>query len=87
MAEYFLYLCLYTSETLGESKAESKAESSKQAASDDPDGVEAFDSYAFASISHKDAFLVFRALCKLSMKGLNESAHNEVGDQMALQNR
>ena len=83
MAEYFLYLCLYTSETLGESKAES----SKQAASDDPDGVEAFDSYAFASIFHKDAFLVFRALCKLSMKGLNESAHNEVGDQMALQNR
>ena len=45
-------------------------------------------SMAFPSILHKDAFLIFRALCKLSMKGLHES--NESGstsDPIALQNK
>ena len=43
---------------------------------------------AFPSILHKDAFLIFRALCKLSMKGLHES--DDTGaptDPIALQNK
>lgn len=44
-------------------------------------------SVPFLSLAHKDAFLVFRALCKLSMKGLQEGGSSEIGDQRALQNR
>ena len=43
--------------------------------------------HLFPSTSHKDAFLVFRALCKLSMKGLNDDVNVDANDQIALQNR
>lgn len=42
--------------------------------------------HSFASILHKDAFLIFRALCKLSMKGLNDDS-NSPQDPIALQNK
>ena len=43
---------------------------------------------AFPSILHKDAFLIFRALCKLSMKGLHESDDSGTpSDPIALQNK
>lgn len=42
--------------------------------------------HSFASILHKDAFLLFRALCKLSMKGLNDDANSQQ-DPIALQNK
>ena len=50
-----------------------------------------FDSVAsvghiFPSIMHKDAFLLFRALCKLSMKGLQDDT-SVLADPMALQNK
>lgn len=38
----------------------------------------------FPSVYHKDAYLLFRALCKLSMKGLNEDGQPEA---IALQNK
>jgi len=42
----------------------------------------------FASVAHKDAFLLFRALCKLSMKGLHDDSHSGVqADAVALQNK
>ena len=41
---------------------------------------------SFPSIVHKDAFLIFRALCKLSMKGLNDDAGAQQ-DPIALQNK
>lgn len=41
---------------------------------------------AFSSHFHKDAFLIFRALCKLSMKGLEDDA-NSANDPIALQNK
>ena len=45
-------------------------------------------SMAFPSIMHKDAFLIFRALCKLSMKGLHESDESgSLSDPIALQNK
>ena len=42
--------------------------------------------HSFPSILHKDAFLLFRALCKLSMKGLNEDSNVPL-DPIALQNK
>jgi hypothetical protein len=48
---------------------------------------ESSESNSFPSIYHKDAFLVFRALCKLSLKGLNDNSTGELSDQIALQNR
>lgn len=42
--------------------------------------------HAFPSILHKDAFLLFRALCKLSMKGLHDEAGAQQ-DPIALQNK
>ena len=44
---------------------------------------------AFSSIYQKDAYLLFRALCKLSMKGLNEEASNShsSNDPIAMQNK
>lgn len=44
-------------------------------------------SEVFASIYHKDAYLLFRALCKLSMKGLSEDAQVAVNDSIMLQNK
>ena len=45
-------------------------------------------SMAFPSIMHKDAFLIFRALCKLSMKGLHETDESgSLSDPIALQNK
>eukprot|EP01038_Epipyxis_sp_PR26KG_P008429 gene8429-11403_t len=41
---------------------------------------------SFPSIYHKDSYLLFRALCKLSMKGLNEETSSS-NDQIALQNK
>jgi hypothetical protein len=42
----------------------------------------------FPSIAHKDAFLLFRALCKLSMKGLHENDElGSISDPIALQNK
>jgi len=42
--------------------------------------------HIFPSILHKDAFLLFRALCKLSMKGLQDESGSP-NDPMALQNK
>jgi brefeldin A-inhibited guanine nucleotide-exchange protein len=42
---------------------------------------------SFASIYHKDAYLLFRALCKLSMKGLSEDAQIALNDSIMLQNK
>jgi brefeldin A-inhibited guanine nucleotide-exchange protein len=43
---------------------------------------------AFLSVYHKDAYLLFRALCKLSMKGLNdEPSSGAQNDAIALQNK
>jgi brefeldin A-inhibited guanine nucleotide-exchange protein len=40
----------------------------------------------FVSIYHKDTFLLFRALCKLSMKGLHDDSGSQ-SDPIALQNK
>jgi hypothetical protein len=45
-------------------------------------------SSSFPSSYHKDAYLLFRALCKLSMKGLSEeSSNSQANDPIALQNK
>ncbi len=45
-------------------------------------------SVVFASVYHKDSYLLFRALCKLSMKGLNdEQSSGAQNDAIALQNK
>lgn len=42
----------------------------------------------FQSVYHKDCYLLFRALCKLSMKGLNDDSSNGAqNDAIALQNK
>jgi hypothetical protein len=43
----------------------------------------------FLTLNHKDAFLLFRALCKLSMKGLHDNAGDaaQSSDPIALQNK
>jgi brefeldin A-inhibited guanine nucleotide-exchange protein len=41
----------------------------------------------FSSVYHKDAYLLFRALCKLSMKGLSEDAQYGRDDAIPLQNK
>lgn len=41
----------------------------------------------FPSVFHKDSYLLFRALCKLSMKGLNEDSTGIENDPIALQNK
>lgn len=41
----------------------------------------------FPSVLHKDAFLIFRALCKLSMKGLQDETGGSHSDPIALQNK
>jgi brefeldin A-inhibited guanine nucleotide-exchange protein len=46
------------------------------------------DAAQFASVAHKDAFLLFRALCKLSMKGLHDDSNSGAQtDGVALQNK
>jgi hypothetical protein len=42
--------------------------------------------HVFPSILHKDAFLIFRALCKLSMKS-STSENGSTIDPLALQNK
>jgi brefeldin A-inhibited guanine nucleotide-exchange protein len=44
-------------------------------------------SMSFPSILHKDSFLIFRALCKLSMKGLHDESGSSQSDPIALQNK
>jgi hypothetical protein len=53
------------------------------------DSVAATIGHVFPSILHKDAFLLFRYLCKLSMKGLQEETDIGSGqiDNTALQNK
>ena len=41
----------------------------------------------FPSVYHKDAYLLFRALCKLSMKGLSEETQYAHSDAIPLQNK
>lgn len=41
----------------------------------------------FPSVYHKDAYLLFRALCKLSMKGLSEDSQWSQTDAIPLQNK
>jgi len=41
----------------------------------------------FPSILHKNAFLLFRALCKLSMKGLHDDSSGTQADAVAMQNK
>ncbi len=46
------------------------------------------DEQPFQSAAHLDAFFVFRALCKLAMKGLqDETGNGDANDVLALQNR
>lgn len=40
----------------------------------------------FPSIHHKDAFVLFRAICKLSMKGIHDEASSQ-SDPISLQNK
>ena len=56
-------------------------------ASDEKEDNDDGSNHLFPSTTHKDAFLVFRALCKLSMKGLNDDVNVDANDQIALQNR
>jgi hypothetical protein len=43
---------------------------------------------SFRSIHHKDAYLVFRALCKLSMKGVSDEVVSiATSDPIAVQNK
>lgn len=44
-------------------------------------------SLIFPSVYHKDAYLLFRALCKLSMKGLSEETQYAHSDAIPLQNK
>ena len=44
-------------------------------------------SLVFSSVYHKDAYLLFRALCKLSMKGLSEETQYAHTDAIPLQNK
>jgi brefeldin A-inhibited guanine nucleotide-exchange protein len=41
----------------------------------------------FPSVYHKDSYLLFRALCKLSMKGLSEDTQYSNSDAIPLQNK
>lgn len=41
----------------------------------------------FPTIFHKDAYLMFRALCKLSMKGLTDESQVAYSDSIVLQNK
>jgi brefeldin A-inhibited guanine nucleotide-exchange protein len=41
----------------------------------------------FVSVYQRDAYLLFRALCKLSMKGLNEDSSAALNDSVMLQNK
>jgi hypothetical protein len=43
-------------------------------------------SHNFISVYHKDAFLTFRAICKISMKGLHDDSGSQL-DPIALQNK
>jgi hypothetical protein len=52
---------------------------------DDDDGA-GTNAATFPSVFHKDTFLIFRALCKLSMKGLQDEG-NSPSDPIALQNK
>jgi brefeldin A-inhibited guanine nucleotide-exchange protein len=49
--------------------------------------VSASTAMQFSSVYHKDAYLLFRALCKLSMKGLSEDAQYGRDDAIPLQNK
>lgn len=43
---------------------------------------------SFKSVFHRDAFLAFRALCRLSMKGLHDESEDAVhSDSIALKNK
>lgn len=42
---------------------------------------------AFSTIYQKDAYLLFRALCKLSMKGLSDEGITATNDSILLQNK
>jgi hypothetical protein len=64
-------------EVVSTAAGDDSAESSKK----DPSSM------SFPSIMHKDAFLIFRALCKLSMKGLHDDAISESSDMIAMQNK
>lgn len=44
-------------------------------------------SLVFSSVYHKDAYLLFRALCKLSMKGLSDETQYAHSDAIPLQNK
>lgn len=41
----------------------------------------------FPSVYQRDAYLLFRALCKLSMKGMSEDAQTAINDSVMLQNK
>jgi hypothetical protein len=53
---------------------------------DSPEDGGASANLAFPSVLHKDTFLIFRALCKLSMKGLQDDGNSQ-SDPIALQNK
>lgn len=65
----------------------SESSESATTASDEKEDNDDGSNHLFPSPFHKDAFLVFRALCKLSMKGLNDDVNVDANDQIALQNR
>lgn len=70
-----------------EKSVESQSTNNVAAVSDEKEDNDDGSNHLFPSTTHKDAFLVFRALCKLSMKGLNDDVNVDASDQIALQNR
>lgn len=76
-----------TISAINESETEPTAEKSTTIGASDASHAGS-NTMAFPSIMHKDAFLIFRALCKLSMKGLHESDESgSLSDPIALQNK
>lgn len=81
-------------ENIGENMPESSVESQEKLASesynlevgrDSPQGSNS--GFSFPTIYHKDLYLLFRALCKLSMKGISEESSSGQNEAIAVQNK
>ena len=68
------------------SNSNNNASSSNNNSANTNNAVAAANTVSFPSIHHKDAFLLFRALCKLSLKGLHDDT-GTMNDPIALQNK
>ncbi|KAJ1434054.1 hypothetical protein B484DRAFT_477107 [Ochromonadaceae sp. CCMP2298] len=63
------------------------SETDKTETQDEPAPTTAASNMVFPSVYHKDSYLLFRALCKLSMKGLSEETQYSNSDAIPLQNK